>query len=277
MRPLWQCFLHALGHAWRHCGAQAQAVAFNMFLAFFPMTLLVLSVVGNASTLRGAVQEMAASFRGVLPLGSQRVVVDFLVGQAAHPWRWTLFGVIGTLLAGTQVMKTLIDGFSLAHRDPERPSFWAREARGLVLLCATLGPWLAAALLTVFGKQARAWMVRHYGLPDVFRFVWAVLFSAGALLVAIAVLAVVYHAGRPGARSWREVLPGAVVATLLWWGVSAAFGFYVRHMRYGLVYGGLAAAIGLLLWMQLTALVVFIGASFNAELAARAQGKAGEA
>ncbi len=277
MRPLWQCFLHALGRAWRRCGAQSQAVAFNMFLAFFPMTLLVLSVIGSATTVRSAVQEMAAGFRGVLPPGSQRVVVDFLAGQATHPGRWTLFGVIGTLLAGTQVMKTLIDGFSLAHRDPERPSFWAREARGLVLLCATLGPWLAAALLTVFGKQARMWMVRHYGLPDVFRFVWGMLFSASALVMAIAVLAVVYRAGRPGTRGWREVLPGAVVATLLWWGISAAFGFYVRHMRYGLVYGGLAAAIGLLLWMQLTALVVFIGASFNAELAARAQGEAGEA
>ncbi len=113
--------------------------------------------------------------------------------------------------------------------------------------------------------------MRHYGLPEVFRFVWGVLFSASALVIAIAVLAVVYHAGRPGTRSWCEVLPGAVVATLLWWGVSAAFGFYVRHMRYGLVYGGLAAAIGLLLWMQLTALVVFIGASFNTELAARAR------
>jgi uncharacterized BrkB/YihY/UPF0761 family membrane protein len=31
------------------------------------------------------------------------------------------------------------------------------------------------------------------------------------------------------------------------------------------VYGGLAAAIGLLIWMYLTALVVLLGAAFNAE------------
>ena len=36
-------------------------------------------------------------------------------------------------------------------------------------------------------------------------------------------------------------------------------------MPYDVVYGGLAAAIGLLLWMYLTALVVLIGAAYNAE------------
>ena len=36
-------------------------------------------------------------------------------------------------------------------------------------------------------------------------------------------------------------------------------------MPYDAVYGGLAAAIGLILWMYLTAMVVLLGAAFNAE------------
>jgi uncharacterized BrkB/YihY/UPF0761 family membrane protein len=39
----------------------------------------------------------------------------------------------------------------------------------------------------------------------------------------------------------------------------------VRRMPYDVVYGGLAAAIGLLIWMYLTALVVMLGAAFNVE------------
>jgi len=34
---------------------------------------------------------------------------------------------------------------------------------------------------------------------------------------------------------------------------------------YSLVYGGLAAVIGLLIWMQLSAIIVFLGAAWNAE------------
>jgi membrane protein len=78
-------------------------------------------------------------------------------------------------------------------------------------------------------------------------------------------------------RGWREVLPGAAVATILWWGANSAFGFYVRRMKYNVVYGGLAAAIGLLVWMQLTAMIVFFGAAFNAEVLAQGSGDAGAA
>jgi membrane protein len=65
------------------------------------------------------------------------------------------------------------------------------------------------------------------------------------------------------------VLPGAVLATLLWWLIDVLFGVYVRKVPYSLVYGGLAAVIGLLIWMQLSAIVIFLGAACNAELADR--------
>jgi len=79
------------------------------------------------------------------------------------------------------------------------------------------------------------------------------------------VLVLLYRVGRPEHRGWLRLLPGAVVATVMWWTVDVVFGFYVRKMPYDVVYGGLAAAIGLLIWMYLTALVVLIGAAYNAE------------
>ena len=70
----------------------------------------------------------------------------------------------------------------------------------------------------------------------------------------------------------RNVLPGAMVATLLWWVVDVLFGVYVRRVPYGVVYGGLAAVIGLIIWMQLSAVIVFLGAAWNAELADNRRG-----
>lgn len=80
---------------------------------------------------------------------------------------------------------------------------------------------------------------------------------------------VVYRVARPLEKSLRRVLPGAMVATALWWLVNILFGFYVRRVPYSVVYGGLAAVIGLLVWMQLSTVIVFLGAAWNAELAAR--------
>ena len=73
-------------------------------------------------------------------------------------------------------------------------------------------------------------------------------------------------AGRPFDLSRHDVFPGATVATILWWIVDIGFGFYVRYVPYGTVYRGLAAVIGLLLWMYLTAMVIFVGAAYNAVL-----------
>lgn len=250
------------------CATQAQAVAYNMFLAFFPMLLLGLGVLTSTVRLRAGLQEIVVRLREVLPPGTHQVVANFLMPQGIHPWRWILVGSGGTLLAGTQVMRLLMDGFHMTYGDPKRPPFWSRQARALLLLIATFVPWLAIVFLTVFGKQIRNWMIRHFGLPTLFRWLGGVLFSAVALTMAILVLAAVYRVGRPGVRGWREVLPGAGTATVLWWGANLAFGVYVRHMPYGLVSGGLAAFIGLMLWMQLTALIVLFGAALNAELAA---------
>jgi len=38
-------------------------------------------------------------------------------------------------------------------------------------------------------------------------------------------------------------------------------------MPYGMIYGGLAAVIGLLIWMELSTVIIFLGAAWNAELA----------
>jgi YihY family inner membrane protein len=78
---------------------------------------------------------------------------------------------------------------------------------------------------------------------------------------------VIYRWARPKQQNLRGVLPGALIATLLWWAADLVFGFYVRKMPYGIIYGGLAAVIGLLIWMELSTVIIFLGAAWNAELA----------
>jgi membrane protein len=59
------------------------------------------------------------------------------------------------------------------------------------------------------------------------------------------------------------------MASILWSGINLLFGAYVKRIQYGPVYGGLAAAIGLMVWMEFSAMIIFFGAAWNAEGAAR--------
>ncbi|MGA8145459.1 MAG: YihY/virulence factor BrkB family protein [Candidatus Acidiferrales bacterium] len=267
--------LRGLGRIFPDCITLSQAIAFNMFLAFFPMLLLILGVLSSTTYFHSAVKDIPERLRLILPPGSDQVVVQYFVRRGLHPWKWTSLGLAGTLIAGSQVMVGYIEGFRIIEGDLLRPSYWRLHLRALILLCLTFAPSLAVVVMTVFGKPVRAWLIRHIGLSELIHAVGFVVYGAIVFLLAMCVLVLMYRIGRPGHHGYRDVLPGAAVATVLWWAADISFGFYVRKMPYDAVYGGLAAAIGLLLWMYLTAIVVLIGAAYNAEAreASRRPGK----
>jgi membrane protein len=247
------------------CMTLSQAIAFNMFLAFFPMLLLVLGILSSKDSFHGAVRELPERLRLILPPGSEDVVVQYFTRKGVHPWKWFLLGLGGTLLAGSQVMAGLIEGFRVIEADEFRQSYWRIQARALLLLLLTVVPSLVVIILTVFGKQARTWLIHQFGLAVLIRAL-AFIFQVGLVFgLSMIVLVLLYRIGRPAHKGYMEVLPGAAIATVLWWVVDIVFGLYVRKMPYNVVYGGLAAAIGLLLWMYLTAIVVLWGAAYNAE------------
>jgi membrane protein len=130
----------------------------------------------------------------------------------------------------------------------------------------TIAPLLAAAILGVLGRPLRHWLTSELGKHHPLQGWWTFFFPAAAIVLAMLALTVIYYVARPGEESLRDVLPGAMVATSLWWLVNVLFGFYVRRVPYSIVYGGLAAVIGLMVWMQLSAAIVFLGAAWNAEL-----------
>jgi membrane protein len=88
-----------------------------------------------------------------------------------------------------------------------------------------------------------------------------------AMILALFVLAMIYRVSRK-ATTWSSVLPGAAAATILWWSVNSLFGIYLRKVQYQFVRGEVATAIGLMVWMEFSAMIVFLGAAWNAESAA---------
>jgi len=252
------------------CLTQAQAIAFVMFLSFFPVLLLALGLLMGSGWGQNSVQALPEALFVILPPGSGRLIAQFLQSLSLHPENLVWLGLLGTLLVGTQVVVGLMHGFCLAWRE-ELPHhrFWRERLWALAVLCLTIAPWLATVVLTVFGKQLRAWMIEAIGVHALVRVLWATVYDAATLAVSFLVLLVLYWLGQPYRRSSREMIPGAVLATVLWWLLNAAFGLYVRHVPYSLVYGSLATVIGLMVWMYFVALVVMMGAAYNAEVGMR--------
>jgi membrane protein len=259
-------FYRALLRVIPSCVTLSQAVAFNMFLAFSPMILVVLGAAAGSAGFRQALEGIIDRLRIVLPPGTLGILNNFVGRHPRQSWELVLLGLGGTLLAGTQMMKLLMEGFRMVYGDKNRPDVVSLHVRALLLLSATIFPSILIVNLVVFGRTIRNRMMHISSMPVLIRLTWSALYVVVSLLIALSVLTVIYRVGRPGHHGFKNHLPGAEVATVLWWVVSIALGFYLRSVPYSLIYGGLAVTISLMLWMQLTATILLIGAAYNAEL-----------
>jgi membrane protein len=272
IKRAWRMF----GRVFPRCTVLAQATAFNLFLAFFPTLLIVTGFATSRIGGKTSLLDLITDLTQFLPPGSQQIVAQFLVKRGPEAWKIALLGWAGTALAGSQVMKLVMQGIHLIYGERERFGFLHRQLRAMALLLITIAPLIAAAILGVFGRPLRHWVASELGTRDLMVGLWAIFFPVAAFLFAMAGLTVIYRVARPREESLRRVLPGALVATTLWWLVDILFGSYVRRVPYSVVYGGLAAVIGLMIWMQLSVIVIFLGAAWNAELAdARKEARGG--
>ena len=111
----------------------AQAIAFNVFLSFFPTLLLAVgfasSWIGNKMDALDAIRD----FTDLVPPGSHAIVADYLSRRGPDVWKISMAGAMGTLLGGSQVMKLLMNGIHLIYGEPEQMGFFHRQWRGLLL------------------------------------------------------------------------------------------------------------------------------------------------
>ena len=87
-------------------------------------------------------------------------------------------------------------------------------------------------------------------------------------MVLLVALSLLYRFGpsRRAAR-WEWLGAGTLAAALLWIAGSAALSWYLSNFgNYNATYGSLGAAIGLMMWMWMSATVVLFGAELNSEI-----------
>ena len=243
------------------------SVAFFSLLAVFPGIAAIVSLYGlfaDASMISGHLSLLS----GVLPAGVLDLVGDQvrLVAQKGHG---TLGGAFAVSLAlalysANSGIVALFDALNVVYNE--------REARGPIRLYATtFGFTLAGVVFTVLaltGVVALPMVLRIVGLPALTEWLISAVRWPVLLLTITGSLAVVYRYGpsRNDAR-WRWVTWGSAVAALLWLAASMLFSWYVATFdSYNRIYGSLGAAVGFMVWLWISAVIVLLGGELNAEM-----------
>jgi membrane protein len=259
---LWRAFVHdAFG--------VAKGGAFSAILTLFPALMIVGAIIATFERRAEYIREISGAAYQVLPPSASSVVRAFFESTQGKSGRVLVAASLITLWTASGVMISWMEGFRNAYQFPK---VWGvvKErliAFGLVIMAGI--PLTFATVLVAFGNQIEARLTADvgYAFSPYVLFVWTGLRWVIAILTSVAVMQLIYHHAVPRTLSWHTVLPGAGLATAIWFPATIAFGWYVRHFAaYSLFYGSLAAAIVLLIWLYIISVIVLVGAEFNALL-----------
>ncbi len=247
--------------------ATAAGVVFFGLLAIFPAVTALVSCYGlfaSPATIGANLQTLAL----MLPQGSFQIVQDqiarVLDKDNAALGTTFLFGLALAIWSANAGVKAVIDALNVVYEE--------REKRGIVRLnLLALGfttGGIAALLLMVGGVVALPLAFDHLGLEPESQTIVALARWPLLFVVLVIALGLLYRFGpsRRAAR-WRWLSVGAIAAALLWIAGSALLSWYLQNFaNYSATYGSLGAAIGLMMWMWMSAIIVLCGAELNSEI-----------
>ncbi|QHP73701.1 YihY/virulence factor BrkB family protein [Bradyrhizobium sp. LCT2] len=247
--------------------ATAGGVVFFGLLAIFPAVTALVSSYGlfaDPATISANLQTLAT----MLPEGSFQIVED-QVARVVSKGNTTLGAtfVLGLLLAiwsANAGVKSIFDALNVAYEEREKRSFIRLN---LVSLAFTAGG-IVALLLMVGAVVAFPLALDHLGLAPESKLIVALARWPLLFLILLVALAILYRfAPSRDAPRWQWLSLGAVAAALLWIAGSALLSWYLSEFtNYNATYGSLGAAIGLMMWMWMSAIVIMFGAELNSEI-----------
>ncbi|HSL84028.1 MAG TPA: YihY/virulence factor BrkB family protein [Thermoanaerobaculia bacterium] len=175
-----------------------------------------------------------------------------------------LLWVLLALWIAAKGAKALIGGVNIAYNEEERRGFVRVQGVSLLFtLGAVVFLTVSLTLIAVVPRVVEGLPLPAAGFVIAFVLRWVLLLAL--ILVALAVI-YRFASSRTEPR-WTWLGLGSIVAAGLWMIASILFSYYAETFgSFNETYGTIAGAVVALLWLQISALAILVGAELNAEI-----------
>ena len=253
----------------------AAGVAFFVLLAIFPAIAALVSIYGifaDPGTIRTHLNDLSS----LLPGGAIEIVGDEL-SRVASGGRTTLgatllFTLALSLWSANAGMKALFDALNIVYDVEEHRGLFRLNALSLAFTAgAILVLLLALGAIVVLPAVLKYIGLESIGGAIIMLARWPALY----ILVVVA-LGFIYRFGpdREYGR-WHWITWGSALAGLVWIVASLLFSWYAANFgSYNKTYGSLGAAVGFMIWIWISNMVILGGAEVDAVLARPDRGTA---
>ena len=250
--------------------SHSRALAFQVTLALLPA---VIATVGLATAMQASRfrQLVVQTVDRLAPGPAGQLITDAVQQGAKSGARGGIaalvLGALAALGSATLAMGQIERGanrlYGVERDRPTTQKYW----NAFLLACSAGVLVLLAFVLIVAGAD----IAKATGLSGVVRALWTLLRWPLSIALAVVAFAVLFReAPRRRQPSWSWLAVGSGVSVLLWFVFTGLLAFYLNASSgtFGRTYGPLTGMIAVLVWAFLTALAVFLGIAFAAQLEA---------
>jgi membrane protein len=238
----------------------AGSMAYFSILSVFQLLVLGIVVMSYFIGEGQARQFVIDQVRAGSPLNADTIgsVIDAVIASRAGI---SLFGLIFLLWGALGIFSAITQGVGRAFDATTPRPFWQDKLIGLVLMLVTgvLGvASLAIGIVTGILQSAAGDVLA--GVPGGYLALSLTGFVTPILLIFV-VFMILYRIVPNRNVTWREALPGALAATVLWTVLRIGFTYYATNVaNYDTAFGPISATISLLVFLYFASVVVLLGA-----------------
>jgi len=242
----------------------AAAVAFQMLFSIIPFLIVFIAIL-SFFDLQAFVQTLQGQAGAVVP-GEATEVVTQIIGGIDLPGGGLLpIALLVALWVASSAMRLIIHSLNIAYNVKETRPFWSLLLLSIAYTLAVLSLLILAMLFMIVGSQAVESLAGHVGLDAIFVTIWSWLRWPVATVLLMLTIAFIYFVAPNIKPKFKKMIPGAVLAVLVWIGLSIGFDFYMRtFIDLSILFGGLGAIIFLMIYFYISAAVLLFGAKLNA-------------
>lgn len=255
--------------------SRGASIAYFTLFSLAPVLLVVIAVAGMVFGREAAQGAVVGQLSGLMGRDTA-VALEAMIRSASESLSGTLATILGLgaiVLAVSGVFGEVQLALNAIWKVKPSGSVVSRLVRARIAslgLVVSLGFVLVVSLafsaaVTAFGEYLKSW------LPATGLALQVVDFMISGLLIA-GIFAAFYRVFPDRDLGWRDVLPGALFATLLFQGGKYLIALYIGETGVASSFGAAGALIVMLLWIFYSAQIFLLGAEFSRAWTSRQRG-----
>ena len=246
--------------------SKAAEMSFYLLLSIFPFLIFTISIIVYIPTFH--LNKSILIIKNVIPESAFNIILSIINSAIENKsLGFLILSFIFTLWTSSRGIRSLIRWMNKSYKVQETRSFFKVCIISFIFTVSILVLIFSSIILLIYGELIGYFIFNLIGLNSIFIYIWNILRYIVGVSTLIIILIKLYKYTPNKNIKIKDVIPGAIIATLVWLIISFFYSYYTNnYSNYEVIYGSIGGIIVLMTWLYLSSWSILIGLEVNVRL-----------